>query len=262
MARLANKVAWVTGAGSGVGRASACLLAEAGTRVACADLNALGAEETVERIRTGGGEAFAIDMDTRLAEDNDLAVSAIIERYGKLDIAYLNAGVGSVQSVLSISLEEWDRVNEINTRGVLLGLQAAGRAMVAGGGSGSIVITASDAGLLGSPALGTYSASKHAVLGLMKCAAIDLAAYDIRVNAVCPGVIDTPILGPAHNNPSILEEKFARLHPIGRVGRPEEVGQLVVFLASEEASFITGAAYPVDGGLSSTIGGFNPRELR
>ena len=236
-------------------------MAEEGARVACADLNARAAEETVNLIVAEGGDAFAIDMDTTRAEDNDLAVSSIVQRYGRLDIAYLNAGVGSVQSVLKITAEEWDRVNNVNVRGVMLGLQAAGR-MMAQRAAGSIVITASGAGLLGSPALGAYTASKHAVLGLMKCAAIDLAEHGIRVNAVCPGVIDTPILGPSHQNTAALEEKFARVHPIGRVGRPEEVGQVVCFLASDAASFITGAAYPVDGGMSAAIGGFDPRETR
>ncbi|MEM7253139.1 MAG: SDR family oxidoreductase [Pseudomonadota bacterium] len=261
MADLKDKVAWVTGAGSGMGRATALLMSQAGAQVGCADINAVAAEETVAEIQSAGGDAIAIDMDTTRVEDNDLAVSRLVEQYGRLDVAYLNAGVGSVQSVLKITASEWDRVNNVNVRGVLFGIQAAGRQMSSNGG-GSIVITASDAGLLGTAALGAYTASKHGVVGLMKCAALDLASHGIRVNAVCPGVIDTPILGPAHQNDSLLEGRFAKAHPIGRVGRPEEVGQLVCFLASDAASFITGAAYPVDGGISASMGDFDPRDTR
>ncbi|MCH9669948.1 MAG: glucose 1-dehydrogenase [Gammaproteobacteria bacterium] len=261
MSQLEGKVAWVTGAGSGMGRATAGLMAKAGARVACADLNMPGAEETANSLCDLGYEAFALDMNTTRSEDNDLAVSAIVERFGQLDVAYLNAGVGSVQSILKITEDEWDRVNNVNVRGVMLGLQSAGRQMVKQG-AGSIVITASGAGLLGSPALGAYTASKHAVLGLMKCAAIDLAPHGVRVNAVCPGVIDTPILGPAHQDTDMLAARLAPAHPIGRVGRPDEVGQVVVFLASDAASFITGAAYPVDGGMTASIGAFDPRDTR
>ena len=132
-------------------------------------------------------------------------------------------------------------------------IRSRARAMVETGG-GSIIITSSGAGLRGAAMMGTYCATKHGVLGLMKCASVDLAPHAIRVNAVCPGVIDTPILGPIHGNQEILDQVFARAHPIGRTGKPEEVANLVLFLASDESSFITGTAHPVDGGMHASFG--------
>ena len=196
-------------------------------------------------------------VDVTDPAQNQSAINQVRERYGALDIAHLNAGIAAGSSILETTLEEWDSVHAVNQRGVFLGLQTVAKAMVELGNGGSIIITSSGAGLRGGARMGTYCATKHGVLGLMKCAAIDLAAYKIRVNAVCPGVIDTPILGPIHGNNEILEGAFARAHPIGRVGRPEEVGQLVVFLASDESSFITATAHPVDGGMYSSLGGYN-----
>lgn len=252
--RLAGKVALVTGAASGIGAASARELARGGARVGCADLDADGAERTAKEITQAGGDAFGLALDVTDPEQNTKAVVAVVDRYGSLDVAHLNAGIAAASSVLDTTLEEWDRVHAVNQRGVFLGLQACARAMRDTGG-GSIVITSSGAGLRGGPAMGTYCATKHGVLGLMKCAAVDLAPHAIRVNAVCPGVIDTPILGPIHQNREILDGVFARVHPIGRVGQPEEVARLVLFLASDESSFITGTAHPVDGGMHSVFGG-------
>lgn len=254
MGKLDGKICVVTGAGSGIGAGTAAVMAREGATVACADIDLATAEATAKEIGNG---AIAIHLDVREKESNDAAAAEILSRLGALHAAHINAGVGSVGPLLDITLEEWDRTNDINLRGVLLGIQAFGRAIRESGG-GSIIVTSSGAGLQGGSNMGTYCATKFGVIGLVKCGAADLAGDNIRINAVCPGVIDTPILGPMHNNQDMLGV-MGTAHPIGRVGQPNEVGQLVAFLASDDSSFITGAAIPVDGGITSVLGGGRPR---
>lgn len=251
---LTGRSALVTGAASGIGRASARALAAEGARVCIADLNGEGAEQVAKEISEAGGEAFAFTVDVTSPEGNEATVSATLSRFGGLEIAVLNAGIAVASTVHEGSVEDWDRVLAVNLRGVFLGMRAASKPMVEAG-SGAIVATASVAGLIGGRGMPSYYASKHGVVGLVKAAAAEFATRGIRVNAVCPGIIDTPILGPLHGVPEFTEGVLAKIHPVGRVGQPEEVANLVVFLASDRASFTTGAVYPVDGGLLATLGG-------
>jgi len=257
--KLQGKAALVTGAASGIGRASALELAREGARVACADLNGEGAEAVAKEITRAGGEAFGLRLDVADPADNTRAVAAAVKRYGRLQLAHLNAGVAATSNVLDTTLEEWNRTISINLSGVFYGLQASARAIRDAGG-GAIVITSSDAGLRGGGGMGSYCASKHGVLGLMKCAVGDLSQHKIRVNAVCPGVIDTPILGPLHKNKVFTEGPLAAAHPLGRVGQPEEIGRAVAFLLSDDASFITGVALSIDGGLNAVFGAFGAQQ--
>jgi NAD(P)-dependent dehydrogenase (short-subunit alcohol dehydrogenase family) len=254
--KLSGKVALVTGAASGIGRASALELAREGAKVTCADLNAEGAESVAKEITRAGGEAIGLKLDVTDPADNQRAVDATLKRFGSLQLAHLNAGIAATSSVLDTALEEWNRTIAVNLSGVFYGLQVTARAIRDGRKGGSIVITSSDAGLRGGGAMGSYCASKHGVLGLMKCAVADLSPFKIRVNAICPGVIDTPILGPMHKNKVFTEGPLASAHPLGRVGQPEEIGRVVAFLLSDEASFVTGVGLSIDGGLNAVFGAF------
>ncbi len=247
--KLTDKVALVTGGSSGIGREVATILAREGARVAVSDITATGGHETVALIRQAGGEAVFFEADVSQPAAVEGLIADVVSTYGRLDCAHNNAGIeGEGAFMADYSAEGWDQVLAINLTGVWLCMKYEISQMLKQG-SGAIVNTASAAGLLGFKGGAAYVASKHGVVGLTKTAALEYANSGIRINAVCPGAIDTPMMGRITGGRTRSIERMVAGEPAGRMGQPQEVAEAVVWLCSDAASFVTGHAMSIDGGM-------------
>jgi NAD(P)-dependent dehydrogenase (short-subunit alcohol dehydrogenase family) len=246
--KMDGKVALITGGSTGIGRATALAFADAGARVVLANPHSVEAGEALVRlIHERGGQALFVQTDVSKADEVAGMVAQTIEHFGRLDYAFNNAGIGGPPaSVVDTDEAAWDQVLDVNLKGVWLCMKHEIPAIL--GHGGAIVNMSSAGGLVGTPGLGAYTASKHGVIGLTKVAALEYAQAGIRVNAVCPGVIRTQMVEQVQEiDPAFVDMLVAR-HPIGRIGTPEEVAMAVLWLCSEAATFVTGIALPIDGG--------------
>jgi NAD(P)-dependent dehydrogenase (short-subunit alcohol dehydrogenase family) len=245
---LKGKVGLVTGGTSGIGRETAVLFAKAGANVVVAGRRELEGKETVELVRAAGGDGFFVKADVSKASEVETLIQKTVEKFGRLDIAFNNAGIEGVWvPIIRQSEEDWDRTIDINLKGVWLCLKYEVRQMLKQGGGGAIVNMASINGLIGAAGAAAYSASKHGVVGLTKSAALETAKSGIRINAVCPAVIETPMGERLFGAPA-LHKYVLSCHPIGRFGRPAEIAEAVVWMCSDRASFMTGQSLVLDGG--------------
>jgi NAD(P)-dependent dehydrogenase (short-subunit alcohol dehydrogenase family) len=250
--RLKGKVAIITGAGSGLGRAAALLFAREGARIVVAAHRENDGEQTLKLIKEGGGDAILVRVDVTKATDLENAVKAAVDKYGKLDIMLNNAGTpGPGKLIADITEEEWNRVLAVNLTGVFLGTKYAIPEMLKGGG-GVIINVSSVAAVSPRRYTGAYSAAKAALIQLTRVTALEYARKNIRANCILPGPIDTPfftkVAGGDPNKIAAFKEKVLKEVPLGRFAQPEEIARVALFLASDEASYITGAAFAADGG--------------
>jgi NAD(P)-dependent dehydrogenase (short-subunit alcohol dehydrogenase family) len=245
---LEGKVGLVTGGTSGIGRETAVLFAKAGVKVVVAGRREREGNETIELVRAAGGEGLFEKADVSKASEVEALIQKAVERFGRLDLAFNNAGIEGVWvPIIRQSEEDWDRTININLKGVWLCLKYEIKQMLKQGGGGSIVNMASVTGLVGGAGAAAYSASKHGVVGLTKSAALETARSGIRINAVCPAVIETPMGERLFGAPAV-HKSVVGLHPIGRFGRPAEIAEAVVWMCSDRASFMTGQSLILDGG--------------
>ena len=249
MNELKGKVAIVTGGSSGIGKATAELFAEEGAVVVVADVQDDAGRVCVDALSAAGHTATYVHTDVTKEADVQAMVTLALSQYGRLDVLFNNAGIeGDLAPIVDTSVENWDRVLTTNLKSVFLGTKYGVQAMLRGAG-GAIINNASVAGLVGFASMPAYCASKGGIVQLTRAAAIEYATQGVRVNCLCPGLIDTPMATRfTHGDPEATA-RFAELEPVGRLGRPREVAELALFLASERSSFVTGAVIPVDGGL-------------
>jgi NAD(P)-dependent dehydrogenase (short-subunit alcohol dehydrogenase family) len=248
MKTMIDKVAFITGAASGIGRATALAFAKQGASVALADVLVDGGRETARLVEAAGGRALFLKCDVSTDRDVRAAIGKTLEQLGRIDCAFNNAGIeGEQGATQDCSEANWDRVLAINLKGVWLCMKAEIPLMLKQRG-GAIVNCSSIAGLVGFPGIPAYVASKHGLVGLTRTAALELAKSNVRVNAVCPGVIETPMIDRFTHGEAQIQKQLVAGEPVGRIGKPEEIAQAVLWLCSDASSFVTGQAIAVDGG--------------
>lgn len=253
MRNLKNKIALVTGAKQGMGKSHAIALAKQGVKVIITDINQSECQKVVDEIRNLGGEATAFKLDVSNKSEVDSVISEIVKKFGKIDILINNAGICQFKPFLELSEQDWDRTIDINLKGEFLCAQAAARIMKER--KGGVIVNIASVAMgqqgIGMPNIAHYCASKGGIAAMTEAMAVELAPYNIRVNAIAPGMIETPMIGAVKSDPKTMEAILQRI-PLKRIGKSEEVSELVVFLASDSSSYITGSVVVIDGGWLST----------